>query len=267
MLINAAVLVVLEIVALNLLARNGEYQRFFLSKGVHAFQAAVWGGTEGVKHYFSLGQANKDLAAENFELSQRLREYEYKESLAEAKEQMVDMGKGDLEMIPGTIVKISRNKSHNYLILGQGSEDGVTEGSGVIVNNGVVGIVDAVSRHHSYVISFQNLEFSVSGRIGRTGNTGLLVWDGRHSRGGTMRDVPLYPKVEEGDTVYTSGFSSIFPPDIPLGVTGHSKIVNGATYEIAVDLFMEPASLRYVTIVNNRGKAEIEELEGKEGVL
>lgn len=264
MLINAVMLVVLEVVALNLLSRNGEYQRFFLMKGVHAFQATVWGGTEGVRHYFSLEKANDRLAAENFELNRRLREFEYRENLSKAGEHVVPVRGGDLELIPGTIVKISHNKRHNYLILGQGSEEGVTEGSGVIVGNGIVGIVDAVSRHYSYVISFQNPEFSVSGRIGREGNTGPLAWDGRGSREAIMRDVPLHPKAEPGDTVFSSGFSSIFPPDIPLGVTGEAKIVNGATYEIEVDLFLEPASLRYVTVVRNRGKTEIEDLEKEE---
>ena len=68
---------------------------------------------------------------------------------------------------------------------------------------------------------------------------------------------------EPGDTVFTSGFSSIFPPDIPLGTTGKSKIVNGATYEIEIELFEDFGSLRYVTIVENLGKGEIKQLEGR----
>ena len=67
--------------------------------------------------------------------------------------------------------------------------------------------------------------------------------------------------ISVGDTVYTSGFSSIFPPDIPLGVTGESRIVNGSTSEIKVRLFEDFASLRYVTIVENLGRKEIKLLE------
>lgn len=256
---NAAALVVLEVIALTCLARNGEYQRFFLVKGVHAFQAVVWGGTEGIKHYFSLKKTNDELAQENFELREKIHEYEFLQERDAARERLVEAG--DLVMIPGSVVKMSRNRMHNYLILGQGYEDGVTEGCGVITRNGIVGIVDAVSKHYSYVISSRNPEFSVSVRIGREGNTGPLSWDGIHSRGGIIRDVPLHPKAEPGDTVFSSGFSSIFPPDIPLGVTGESKVVNGATYEIKVTLFQEPSALRYVTIVKNKGKEEIEALE------
>ena len=66
---------------------------------------------------------------------------------------------------------------------------------------------------------------------------------------------------EKGDTVYTSGYSSIFPPDIPLGTIGESKIVNGATYEIDVKLFEDFGALRFVLIVENVGKGELKELE------
>ena len=67
-----------------------------------------------------------------------------------------------------------------------------------------------------------------------------------------------------GDTVYTSGFSSIFPADIPLGTTGKSKIVNGATYEIEISLLEDFSALRYVTIVDNLGKDEIKEVEDRQ---
>ena len=68
-----------------------------------------------------------------------------------------------------------------------------------------------------------------------------------------------------GDTVFTSGFSSIFPADIPLGLTGESKLVNGATLVIKVRLFEDIRRLRYVTIVSNNDRAEIENLLNEEG--
>ena len=68
---------------------------------------------------------------------------------------------------------------------------------------------------------------------------------------------------EKGDTVFTSGYSSIFPPDIPLGEVGESKIVNGATYEIKIRLFEDFGALRYVTVVENKSKGELKELEDR----
>jgi hypothetical protein len=39
--------------------------------------------------------------------------------------------------------------------------------------------------------------------------------------------------------------------------------VNGATYEIKVRLFEDFGALRYVTVVENMGKEEMKELEGR----
>ena len=70
-------------------------------------------------------------------------------------------------------------------------------------------------------------------------------------------------EISVGDTIYTSGFSSIFPPDIPLGVTGKSRVVNGSTYEIQIRLFEDFTALRYVTVVKNLSRNEIKQLEGR----
>ena len=77
----------------------------------------------------------------------------------------------------------------------------------------------------------------------------------------------LSPVVSPGkghSTVYTSGFSSIFPPDIPLGITGASRIVNGSSYEIKVTLFEDFSALRYVMVVENLNKEELKSLEDKQ---
>jgi rod shape-determining protein MreC len=88
-----------------------------------------------------------------------------------------------------------------------------------------------------------------------------MSWDGRSSNKALLKEVPHHISHAPGDTVYTSGYSSIFPPDIPLGTTGEAKIVNGATYDIEISLFEDFGALRYVTIVENLGKDEIKRLE------
>ena len=147
------------------------------------------------------------------------------------------------------------------MIIGKGSADGVTEGSGVITGKGAVGIIDAVSEHHSYARSFRNHGMSISARLGRTGAVGPLNWDGMSSNRGILREIPHHVTFEQGDTVYTSGYSSIFPADIPLGTTGRAKVVNGATYEIDVTLFEDFTALRYITVVENLGREEMKTLE------
>ena len=92
-----------------------------------------------------------------------------------------------------------------------------------------------------------------------------MRWDGISSTGAVLSEIPPYEGMMPGDTVFTSGFSSIFPADIPLGLTGESKLVNGATLVIKVRLFEDIRRLRYVTIVSNNDRAEIENLLNEEG--
>ena len=116
-----------------------------------------------------------------------------------------------------------------------------------------------MSAHYSYAFSFQNSDISISGRFGDEGATGLLVWDGVSSDGGILQEVPLQYKYAVGDTVYTSGHSLMFPSDIPLGVAGDARVINGATNEIKVRLFQDFTAIRYVTIVHNTALDEVEE--------
>lgn len=259
---NAAIFIILEIAALNMLSHNGAMQNVWFSKGMHAVMGTLWGGTEQIKDYFSLGKVNETLALENHELRTRLAQYEAMEQEANEQIQISDIA-GGFRYIPASIMKISNNTQHNYMIIGKGSEDGVTTGSGVITGKGAIGVVDAVSSNYSYAISFKNHEMNISARLGKEGAVGPLSWDGKSRNGAILKEIPHHVEFEPGDTVFTSGYSSIFPPDIPLGTTGKSKIVNGATYEIEVTLFEDFGSTRHVTIVENLGKDEIKKLERK----
>ena len=263
--LNAAIFVFLEVAALNMLSSSQSAHNFFLAKYSHAFMGKVWGMTQGVRYYASLRKVNDALSEENFYLRLRLLSRGDEAAATGSGEDLLTSTEiGSFRYCPATIVKVGRTGQRNYVIIGSGSEDGVLPQSGIITPNGVVGIVDAVGKRYSYAISFMNAEVNVSARLGREGAVGPMVWDGKRTHGALLKEIPLQFKFQPGDTVFTSGHSSIFPSDIPLGIAGTSRIVNGATYEITVDLFQDMAALRYVTLVTNMGQREIEDLERQE---
>lgn len=260
--ITAAIFIALEVAALAMLYNNGALQRMWFSEAAQGFMGNVWGSTQKVKDYFHLGRANDSLALENHALRVKIAQLE--EVLAESGLDMPefkDSKTRHFSYVPANIMKISNNKQHNYMIIGKGAADGVTEGAGIITSKGAVGIIDAVSEHFSYARSFKNHEMSISARLGRNGAIGPLSWDGKSSAGAILKEIPHHMEFHQGDTIYTSGHSSIFPADIPLGTAGKAKIVNGATYEIEVTLFEDFAALRHVTIVENLGRDEMKTLE------
>lgn len=259
----AVVFILLEVAALLMLSHNNQLQRLWIARISHGFMARTWGTTQAISDYFSLKGQNDRLALENDSLQRIVRSYELAAKEADPASRPVMMDNG-FNYIPATIIKSSSNTQHNYLIIDKGSEDGVVRNSGVITTDGVIGIVDAVSPHYSYAISFLNTELFISARLGESGAVGPLAWDGTSSDGAILKEIPLQFKFEPGDTVYTSGYSSIFPPDIPIGVAGESKIINGATNEIKVRLFQNHKALKYVTVVGNTRAEEIEAIENQE---
>lgn len=256
----AATFIVLEVAAIGILRNNGQIQDNWIAKASHGFTAAVWGRTEAVKHYFSLARENERMAERIFSLEQQLRQYRNEYAFIPDSSRTTA---GNFRYLHASIVKMSRNKQHNYLIIDKGAEDSVTQMSGIITDMGVIGIVDAVSRNYSHVRMFTSSGMTVSARIGHEGATGALAWDGHSTNGAILSEIPHHIEITPGDTVYTSGFSAIFPPDIPLGTLGEKKLVNGSSYEIDVTLFEDFRTLRYVTVVDNIDIAELEELERK----
>ena len=262
-LINTAVFILLEIAALGMLRHGDSLQDLFISRAAHGFLGYFWGVSESISDYASLRTENRHLAEEILRLTETITRLEEEAAAAAARDSAdyTTAWRGKYEFILAEVIKNSVNKQHNYLIIGKGSDDGVRPQTGIITSRGVIGIVDAVSRHYSYAISFLNSDSSISARIGKDGAAGPMAWDGKGSGNALLREIPLQVKFEEGDTVYTSGFSTIFPPDIPIGRITGSRIVNGATFEIKVSLFQDFSSVRHVCLVRNRDLDEIMSLE------
>lgn len=259
--LNAAVFIILEIAALAMLKSSSTLQNIWINRFSHKTLAVLWGSGETVRNHFRLEKQNRELAEENFRLNEELKAYRAAADAETEKKSVVSDRNWGFISIPATVIKISRNSSHNYIILNKGSEDGVKPHSGIIADKGVVGTVCAVDEHYSYGLTIMNSKTSISARIGKTGIVAPVVWDGIHSNRGILKDIPMHCSIEPGDTVVTSGFSSVFPPDLPIGVTGDTHVADGVTNNTDVIFFQDFSTLRYVTIVENPERGKIENLE------
>ena len=50
--IAAAIFIILEVAALNMLRNNSALQGIWVSKGAHKVMSVLWGGSESIKYYF-----------------------------------------------------------------------------------------------------------------------------------------------------------------------------------------------------------------------
>ncbi len=263
-LLSAAIFIAMEIAALAILSKSSSLANIWINRASHRAMAAIWGGFENVRNIFNLSEQNEALLEQNIRLTNELQKYKAAEESVTEASSSAEARSSAFRYIPATIVKINTNTAHNHIILNKGSEDGVKPDCGIISADGVIGIIEAVGKHYSYGLTLMNDNVSIGGRIKGKGYLAPVVWDGRSTNGAYLKDVPLHHAVAPGDTVVTSGFSTIFPPDVPIGIAGESTMVDGSVYEITVTLFQDFSRLRYVSIVENLEKAEIQALEAKE---
>ena len=247
----------LEGVSRIIISQESLFQSVRIGGFVMHIKTGVSGFTSDVKYYLGLGDVNEMLREENLRLLKELEIYKKIAPLPDSLENFTD-STADFSYIPAKVIANSTNKLHNYIILNKGREDGVEKDMGVISPRGVVGVVTAVSDHFSYVISFLNVNQSVSAKITPSMAFGPLIWEGRRTDYATLIEIPYHIEFMVGDTVYTSGFSTLFPPDLPLGTVRKSEVTKGSHHQIQVKLFQDFATLHYVNVVVNNHKDEID---------
>ncbi len=159
------------------------------------------------------------------------------------------------------VIDNSINTRKNFLTIDVGSRNGVYKGMGVITQNGVVGIVASTSPNYSSVISLLNTDIKVSVKHKKSGSFGAISWDGTSYRKVILDEIPLHCNVSEGDTILTSGFSTIFPKEIPIGRVVDFYNKDGSFLSITVELFADFKTLDYVYLVDSKGINEIHQIQ------
>ena len=160
------------------------------------------------------------------------------------------------------VINKTIDKTNNYITINRGSKQGIEKDMGVITDQGIVGIVKDVSEHFSVVMTILHKDSKISVKIGNSSYTGSLVWQGKDPRVAQILNVPNHVKASVGDTVFTTGYSSIFPENIMVGRIKEARVPSGSNfYEMSITLSTNFEALPYVYIVNYMMKKEQSQLE------
>jgi rod shape-determining protein MreC len=238
-----------------LIVENNQYQstRYFNSS--NRLAANIISFSQGVREYFSLRRINADLAEENANLRSQLERYAAVDSLYTDTTRRFDF-------VSAKVINNSVMMFKNYITVNKGSADGIKPGMAAISVKGAIGKVKSVSDHYAVLISLLNVDHQVSSSIKRTGHFGTAQWDGTDPRTINLNYIPrhVYPQV--GDTVVTSGYNAVFPPDILVGIVSSVNLREEAQFwEIKVELAQDFGRLAFVEIVRSRLKIEKDSLE------
>lgn len=252
---------VLEIAALYLIVRYNQTQREIWLNSSSYYSGVLLDRTARVREIATLSQVADSLARENARLYTRL----YNQLALAPPDAATDSLLAAFELLPARIIKNSVNQPNNNLTLDRGALDSIAPGMGVMLPDGVLGIVQSTSPRFCRVMSVLNTRTYVSALVRRNGALGTLNWDGRDPGVLILEEVPKHVDIQMGDTVVTSGHSAIFPADIPIGVVKSYHVPSGGnSFHIEVRIFSDLARINRAYILRNRYWEEIRALEMNE---
>ena len=153
---------------------------------------------------------------------------------------------------PAKVVYNTVSSQKNYIQLNRGANDGIRDNMSVLSSDGAaIGVVVNVSPNFSQVMSLLHVQSRRSVIMKRTGNIGIIEWDGQNPLYLTLKNIPKSDSVAVGDSILTS-VNSYFPPGFMVGTVDKVIMDKNSNYYV---LRIKPAAnffnLQQVHVVEN----------------
>ena len=260
------VFAVYAVISCVLLFGRNPYQRSVYFSSANRASVVVYDLQSEVTSYIGLRKANRDLLLRNGELELEvlnLREQLNKYRTTAGSDTLpFDSVLHDYDFIVARVINNSLAQINNYITINKGRADGVEPEMGVVNQNGVVGIINAVSEHRAVAISVLYLDILVSCKVEGRDYFGSLSWDAVNRRYAILEEMPRHVEFAQGDTIVTSGYSSVCPEGLMIGVVSdYKKQRDDNFYALRVALSPDFGNLGYVRVISNRMKEEQNRLE------
>ena len=258
---NLLLFLLFETIAIAFMVEASGFQRSKIVGVNRQVTGYMFSKVDGAREYLSLKEVNQQLADENLDLRNKL---DLVSGLLDSAT-VIDEVKNSYHYfyIPSRIIHNSVFKQYNYITLNKGKKHGVFRDMGVVSHKGLVGIVLESSGNFSTVIPVINRDFRLSVKISSNNYSGILQWDGSSPQKAVLTEIPFHVSFLEGDTVLTSGFSSIFPEGIMVGEIESFSLEKGNFFDIEVKLSTDFQSLFHVNVIRNYRQEEQLNLESR----
>ncbi|MFQ3574951.1 MAG: rod shape-determining protein MreC [Cytophagales bacterium] len=253
-------LLLLEFIAVSLIVANNTFQGIAALNSSNYLVGSYLRKVSQVQNYLSLKETNDGLADENAFLRSQLEKLTYLSDSSISKNDSIK--KEQFSYFKARVINNSVDRINNFITLNKGWGDGVKPSMGVISDKGVVGIVKTASKNFATVYSVLHSDVKVSVKHKKSNSFGSLIWEGFDSKRATFLFMPRHIPVEIGDSVVTSGFGEVFPEGVMVGTIEKIDIKGDeSTYRILLKLSTDFSSVKYVYLVNNKFRQEIDSIQ------
>jgi rod shape-determining protein MreC len=250
---------VLEAICFFLIVNYNEKQNSIYAYSTELFSGKMLNQKQKLTRYVRLAEVNDSLSSENARLHAQLLNRQMisvpvKDTFVE---RYIDSLQGAVTVpkftyISGRVISNNTSGQNNFIYINRGSNSGVRQNMGIVANDGIVGIVRHVSDELCIAMSILNRQCRISTRLKKENALGSLTYEGSDPYFMTMSDVPKHVNVAIGDTVVTSGYSTMFPSDVIVGTVAEVQMPGGENfYKLRVRLSHDMGRTQHVYLVDN----------------
>lgn len=218
---------------------------------VTSLQKAVYSVCDGVTGVFTAVAELKSLKAENQELKEKLKNYEFlqrnnteiRKENERLREQLQFATHIEQKNFPAQIIGRNPDNIYSGITINKGSRSGIKKGMSVIaVQNGTTGLVGkivTVGLETSLVMPVYDSKCVVSSRIQNTRDIGLVSGSGNANSPLQMKYIKkrVLSELNFGDIVVTSGETDNYVADIPVGTITNIMVVE---YDSSLNIEITP---------------------------
>ena len=236
---------------------------------VIGIQSTVMERLNFVINLFTISQSEVELAAENEELKKQVSELQnyiiqLQQNLNEADILYALLGfarsSPDEQYIPAKVIGKDPSPFLKYLLIDQGSDQGIRSGMPVVTNNGLVGRIEAVTASAARVKLITDSTSMINAVVPEVDAECMV--QGSITGDITIEMVSQDVKLEPGQIVQTSGLGGDFPSDFIIGQVLNVNQINNEIFQSASILPAENfSSLQAVLVVSNFSPANTAPLE------
>ena len=172
--------------------------------------------TMWIKTVIQLEEETQLLREKNLQLSlqsdEMIRSYEESKNLKKLLDYKRD---SNFDLIASKILNMGSSSNLSSITINVGSQDGISKNLPVITPDGLIGKTVLMGKKTTLVQLISDVNYRVSVRIFPSGSVGIL----RFLKDDIceIREVQKNANINLDDTVLTSGFSNIYPPNIKIG--------------------------------------------------
>ena len=261
------VLAVLLILSIVMLGKSLAFNDYRLSRAVQGIVGPIQKSGAGMIHRFRLGPENEALVQQNIEL---MREHENmfiekEDTLLTEMSQPDSTNRRQVRLYDYTYAHVifrTVDRTFNYMIVDKGSKDGITRDMAVLSPTGVAGVVTDVSPNFATVRPILHPESRISAVVTPANQNGTVIWEDNNPEVAYLEAIPQHSEINIGDSVFTNGYSNIFPKGLLIGTVKEVQVGNNASFlTIKVNLATHYSDIYTVYLVENLFKSELDTLK------